>query len=280
MHFASSPVFFEGKWVQGKDVSAASLYRLWALNDGAFETLHFDGHHILWAERHKARLHGALKALHLNFPEDLHPIFQPNWGKQHLPNTPHTIRITCWRAGEGTYPSFSGDCLWMLHLRDAVNPKFDHLMYCNQLHPVFLPAPPFPMEGKYPSQMYSKAAFGCPTGEEALLVRDSQYIMETPSANVFIETQDGLWLTPTLASGCISGITRARLLQLFQKMGFAIKETMLSLSTLQNARICWLTNTSYGIRPLKHWQGRLLDPGPQETFRKLLYEDGIDAKTM
>lgn len=280
MQFALSPVFWQGQWVQGKDLSAADLYRFWALNDGFFETMHYDGHQVLWAASHRLRFTNSLKALHLIFPEDVKPIFATGWTLPSHLNTPATLRLNCWRQGEGTYPSSCQASHWMLQVRPAVNPQFAQSVRCETLQPVHVQGSEGESTGKFPNQFYSKAAFGLPHEVEALLIRNHDSLIETPSANIFIRTQQGRWITPELGSGCLPGITRSRLLQIFRREGAEVTESKVTLTDLDEAETCWLTNTTYGIRAVERWQNRWFDPGPQETFRNLLYKDGIEDKSM
>jgi branched-chain amino acid aminotransferase len=67
---------------------------------------------------------------------------------------------------------------------------------------------------------------------------------------------DGELLTPTLASGCLPGVTRELVIQWFK-----IQEVELPMSVLNDAEEIFLTSSTRGIHPVVRIDNRHLEVG-------------------
>ena len=94
-------------------------------------------------------------------------------------------------------------------------------------------------------------AQACAKGfDEALLINDKGFIFEASRANVFI-LSDGKLITPPLSSGCLNGITRQQLIKSARKMKIPVLEENLTVSMIKGAEEAFLTNSLFGIKPIK-----------------------------
>lgn len=277
MDFSGQWILLNGEWNRGSAIPASKLYRLWALQDGVFETMHFSGSQIFWLEKHLQRLGQSLEWLGMSCPENLEQKIFQAVSDEYFPRRPVTLRLSCWRPGEGTYPSKCSEAEWMLHFRPAINPQFSEVLDCKNLVPVQLPFYPA-IPGKIPNAWMVHATREIQPDSEALLVLPDQRIVETHSANVFVYDAQRGWRTPGLNSGCLPGIIRERLLFLFEKHGVKCLEVDVFADELEEAEHIWLTNAVSGIRYLKSWKNRTLHSGPCEYFLKLLLSDALHGK--
>jgi branched-chain amino acid aminotransferase len=92
---------------------------------------------------------------------------------------------------------------------------------------------------------------------EAMFVTTRGLLCEGTGSNVFV-VQDGRLLTPTLATGCLAGVTRALVLEVTDAV-----EADLPMDQLPEVTEAFLTSTGRDVQPIGRWDGRDLgDPGP------------------
>ncbi len=94
---------------------------------------------------------------------------------------------------------------------------------------------------------------------EAIFANTAGQLCEGTGSNVFVAV-DGRLVTPTLASGCLAGVTRALLLDLLPDA----VEADVPLSALADATEAFLVSTAREVQPISHVDGRALPgcPGP------------------
>jgi branched-chain amino acid aminotransferase len=93
---------------------------------------------------------------------------------------------------------------------------------------------------------------------EALMANLAGNLCEATAANVFVEV-DGVLVTPTLASGCLGGVTRGLLLEL----GVA-EERDVPFDVLDHTSEAFLSSTTRHVHPIASIDGLALAtcPGP------------------
>jgi branched-chain amino acid aminotransferase len=98
-------------------------------------------------------------------------------------------------------------------------------------------------------------------GGEAVFGNVAGDLCEGTGSNVFI-VRDGRLLTPTLASGCLAGVTRALVLE-----WCGGEEADVPLSALYDAEEAFLTSTTRDVQPIRLVDDRELPvaPGPVTT---------------
>jgi branched-chain amino acid aminotransferase len=107
--------------------------------------------------------------------------------------------------------------------------------------------------------------------DEALLFNERGELAEGSWSNVFA-LLDGQLVTPPLNSGCLPGITRARVIHLAQTAGLPCLEKPLSAADLEQASEIFLTSSLRGILPVLAHESRQLDaPGPCALNLQSLY---------
>ena len=104
---------------------------------------------------------------------------------------------------------------------------------------------------------------------EAVFANLAGNLCEGTGTNVFYVV-DGRLRTPTLASGCLAGVTRALVLEWYDD----VTEVDEPIGVLDRADEVFLTSTTRDVLPVTRWNGRELPaPGPvtaavQETWRR------------
>ncbi len=93
---------------------------------------------------------------------------------------------------------------------------------------------------------------------EALLANSSGFLSEGTGSNIFLEL-DGVLCTPSLATGCLAGITRALTCELVD----VVERDDLTFDDLRRTSEAFLTSSTRDIHPIEAIDGRpLTAPGP------------------
>lgn len=94
-------------------------------------------------------------------------------------------------------------------------------------------------------------------GTEAIFGNTQGYLCEGTGSNIFI-VRDGRLITPTLASGCLAGCTRAILLSICKTEGITVSEEDTPLDELVNVDEAFLTSTLREVQPIATVDGTAL----------------------
>ncbi|MGK0188460.1 MAG: branched-chain amino acid aminotransferase [Verrucomicrobiales bacterium] len=115
-------------------------------------------------------------------------------------------------------------------------------------------------------------------GNEAIFANIAGNLCEGTGSNIFI-VLGGKLLTPTLASGCLAGITRAIVLELCDEIGLPVEETDVPIATLTKVDEAFLTSSLREVQPIALIDGTPANdcPGPisqklRTQFRSLVQE--------
>ncbi len=98
--------------------------------------------------------------------------------------------------------------------------------------------------------------------DEALLLDLADRVMEGATSNVFI-VDGGVLRTPRVEDRAVlPGITRSTTLSIADELGIAISEEDLSVADLHAAEECFLTNSTWELRPVTAIDGTSFPVGP------------------
>ncbi|MCB1206085.1 MAG: aminotransferase class IV [Verrucomicrobiae bacterium] len=97
--------------------------------------------------------------------------------------------------------------------------------------------------------------------DETIFSNSRLELCEGTWSNIFVRI-GGRWITPPLSSGCLPGITRALVLELFEETGAAATEETLLIDTLERVESAFLTSSLREIQPVAAIDDRtlVLDP--------------------
>jgi len=110
-------------------------------------------------------------------------------------------------------------------------------------------------------------------GDEALLLNTAGFVCECTGSNIFLVIDDEI-VTPSLASGCLAGITRELVLEWH---GGSSREV--AAAELERASEAFLTGSTRDVWPVRDLAGRILPaPGPRtievmDTWARRVGED-------
>lgn len=106
--------------------------------------------------------------------------------------------------------------------------------------------------------------------DEAILPNSAGSICEGTGSNLFI-LRGGELYTPSLASGCLAGVTRALAMDCAFECGTPVHETEISLEDFLSSEGAFLTSTTREILPIQTVNGAPLDV-PMGAFQPVIDE--------
>jgi branched-chain amino acid aminotransferase len=95
---------------------------------------------------------------------------------------------------------------------------------------------------------------------EAVMVNERGEVTAGTAANIFWAVSDELF-TPTLATGCVAGITREVVLEIARRLNLRVTEGSFPIQRLLDADELFLTSTSRGITPADSFDMKGYDRG-------------------
>ncbi|MEO2069073.1 MAG: aminotransferase class IV [Desulfurobacteriaceae bacterium] len=106
-------------------------------------------------------------------------------------------------------------------------------------------------------------------GDEALLLDVNGFVSETAFANIFF-VKNGIFFTPSLRTGCLSGTRRSFLIKTLRQMGVPVFEGFYTLKDLFLADEVFIVSARYDIARVKNINGKELPPLPIKSYRERL----------
>ena len=109
-------------------------------------------------------------------------------------------------------------------------------------------------------------------GFDNAVVCDSQgLVAEFATANIFLVTQEGKVVTPVPNGTFLSGITRARVIDLLAREGVRVEERAVKPAELETAKEIFNTGNFGKVTPCVRYQSRSLPVGPITTLARERY---------
>lgn len=233
--------------------SVSILDRGLQYGDGVFETLRIAGGRPQFWSRHWQRLSRGWERLRLPQPDQaalesevsglcaqrpegvLKIIITRGCGERGYrpPSSPRCTRIVYTTDLPGHLPHWrqAGVCVRLCQTRLSRNPALAGIKHLNRLEQVLARA-------EWEDEV-----------QEGLMLDVQGHLVEGTMSNLFLVSRDGLQ-TPDLSHCGVSGITRARVMELARDMGLACREMTLVPDSIQEAEGAFLTNTLIGLCPI------------------------------
>jgi branched-chain amino acid aminotransferase len=268
-------VYYNGRMLPPEQVRISPYDRGLTLGDGLFETLRVYAGRLFRLDAHLARLAAGAGVIDLALPAGLdvavRELVAANGWREAMvrltvtrgaavpgrggllpdPDLPPTVLITGRSlAGAPPYPAawYAGG----IGLATGGPPRNEHspLSRCKTL--------------QYLDQVLARQAAARRGAEEGLQQNTAGAVAGASVANLFV-VRAGQVRTPSLASGCLPGVTRAVVLTLARARGLVAREETLSPAEVREAEEVFLTNTLMEVLPVTRLDGAPVGagrPGP------------------
>jgi 4-amino-4-deoxychorismate lyase len=107
----------------------------------------------------------------------------------------------------------------------------------------------------------ARAEWEDPEIDDGVLLDQAGWVVETVSANLFWRCGEQVF-TSALDLAGVAGRQRARVLELLEASGIAVRIGQFPLQSLATAEEAWVCNSVIGLRAVTAFEHRLLSPGP------------------
>ncbi|MGC3873659.1 branched-chain amino acid transaminase [Halomonas sp. GXIMD04776] len=113
--------------------------------------------------------------------------------------------------------------------------------------------------GQYINSMMALAEAQRGGYDEALLLDPQGYVAEGSGENLFV-VKDGIIYTPMLTS-CLNGITRNTVLHMAEKLGYELREKLITRDEVYICDEAFFTGTAAEVLPIRELDGRTIGEG-------------------
>jgi len=104
--------------------------------------------------------------------------------------------------------------------------------------------------------------------DEALLLNERGELVEASAANVFW-VRDGDLMTPSTATGCVSGVVRKLVVETAERLRIRLIEGSYTTAALAEADEVFLTSSGFGITPVGEFLTHRYEPAPGPITERL-----------
>jgi branched-chain amino acid aminotransferase len=254
-------VFLNGQFVPEEHAVVSVFDRSFLYGDGLFETMRvFRGKPFRW-EQHIERLQRGADFLKIKLPfapEALRQFADELVAKNNLSDA--LLRLTVSRGiGVRGYSPKGAEhptVVMSLHpapIYNADNPPRWKLITSSHRLPANEPLAQFKTCNKL-AQILARAEADAAGADEALLLNTDGFAVEGASSNLFWIERETI-CTPPLASGILSGVTRAVVMEICEQLGFKIREANIEVERLRCTDGIFVSLSSFGVVEIISLQG-------------------------
>jgi len=277
-------IFLNGEFIQEEDAKVSIFDRGFLYGDGVFETLRVYNGKPFLLDRHLGRLAHSLDSLHIGDPYDfdhwygyVRELITRNNSNESI------LRIQVSRGvGKRGYTSsgnYSPTAVISLH--DAPPPNLNDppldLIRATGILADHDPLSTLKTSNKLVNIMAMREAERA-KAHDAILLNSEGYVTETSSSNIFSILGEKL-CTPPPDCGCLSGITRAFVLELATELGVDAIQEDIQFEQLKNSEGIFLTNSVREIQPVKSIDGGAVSQSTITSELQNIYQQKVASVT-
>lgn len=228
--------------------------------DSLFETLRADGQTLWWVDDHLQRLSQSCRQCAIPFDRPMaeHGLEEI---RQRIDWPTTRIRLTVSRGGPDDIP------LQVITARPYQAPTHQNYLHgvscvyaANRRVNVVSHLPQM-KRGNYADCLYAARQARAAGAFEALFRAADGYLLEGAISNLFV-LLDGILLTPPAGELVLAGIARRRVMKAAEEMGMPVLVHSLPEELLNNASEVMLSNSLFGLLPVRQIAGQALRTGP------------------
>jgi branched-chain amino acid aminotransferase len=257
-------VCLDGKIYSKDELLFGAENRAFRYGDSLFETIHSNGTEIQFLSEHLDRLQKGMESLEMISPSEFKDrikrniIFLINKNKAFAGTR---IRLSVFRKDGGLYSPTDNSISYLIetsvleHAKYVLNRKGLKIGIYNQIRKSYNLVSqyktgnslPFILAANYRKKM---------NWDDCILLNDRGNVVESTSSNLFI-VKNGNLLTPSLESGCVSGIMREQIIEAAVNLNLTVfDDCTLTQDHILNADELFLTNAIHGIQWVVAYQER------------------------
>lgn len=284
-----SIVYLDGKFVAPEEARVSLFDFGYLYGDGVFETLRAYGPHIFRLDAHLERLFGACRFLLIDpglERDALAALCRETLERSRSRDAYLRVTVSRGLGRSGIDPLACGPATLSIVARDHV--PYPEECYREGIAATILAGRKIAHDAltprikscNYQANLLARVELGQRGVREGFLLNRDGFVAEGTVSNVFV-VRGGSLATPSLASGCLGGITRSVVLELAPARGIPIAETELTPYDLYDADECFVTNTLMELLPVIGVDGRPIgtgDPGAVTRDLHRAYLERVEAE--
>jgi len=277
-------IFLNGGFIQEEDAKVSVFDRAFLYGDGIFETLRVYNGKPFLLDRHLGRLAHSLGGLYINDPYDfeqwyeyIKELISRNNAKENI------LRIQVSRgvgkrgySSSGNYPPTAVISLHNAPPADDKEHQLD-LITSTRILTDHDPLSTLKTSNKLVNIIAMREAERA-EAHDAVLLNSKGCATETSSSNIFAVQKNKLW-TPPLTSGCLSGITRAYILELAVELGIEAIQKDMDMEFLKNSEGVFLTNSVREVQNVKSLDGDIINQSLITSELQKAYRQKVTSAT-
>ena len=277
-------VFLNGGFVPEEKALVSVFDRSFLYGDGLFEGVRVHaGKPFRW-ERHMERLRRGAEFLRLRLPfarEQMRQFAGQLIAENRMPESLLRLHLSRGVGLRGYSPkgADSPSLVMSLHpapMPDPRHPQQWHLTTSSFRLPAGEPLANFKTANKL-AQILARAEAESRGGMEALLCNTDGEIVEGASSNLFWIDRETI-CTPPLASGILSGVTRAVVLELCDHLGLPTREAGISPEALRETQGVFVSLCSWGVVEAITLDGTPLNQSPHVATVRAAYTKLLETE--
>lgn len=274
-----------GKFLAESDAKLEVENRGFTFGDAVFETLRVIRGKVIFWEDHYFRLMSSMRIMRMEIPDNFSPEFLENEINKlieinKLQDSAARIRINIYRKQGGLYiPNFSEiEYNMTVQKLSAEFYLWNDIDYEVELFKDFQVNSGLLSTIKTNNRAVNVLAgiFAKENGyQNCLLLNENKNVVEAINGNIFLLKQNVL-KTPPLKDGCLTGITRKKIIEIAKSTDLELVQESISPFELQKADEMFLTNVVVGIQPIKKYRKKLYTTS---IAKELLAKLNLKART-
>ncbi len=260
--------YINGQIVDNADAKVSVFDRSYLFGEGLFETfLSYDGK-FPFIKKHLGRLEWSSTFLHLPFPADfdLEKIAHELLKKNDLKDA--RFKLVLSRNEDADAPNVTVFCTKF----DAqALPAVYKLMVTKNL--INEAAPVATMKTtSYLVKMIARREAKDSGFDDGILVNAKGKAVETATGNLFwVDKDSKLWTTP-IDQGCLAGVTRQVLMDLFKESKITVREDTVTPEEISQMREVFVTNSAVGVKPVGMIGSRQISGNQMGSVTAMIYD--------
>ncbi|WP_190300395.1 aminotransferase class IV [Rufibacter hautae] len=258
-------LLYNGQTILEEELLLPISNRAFQYNDGFFETIILKEGKIRFWPQHLERIREAADALGIEMPAEL---FSDQFSKtllqlaeQNKYGSLARVKLKVWRAGAGLYTPQTDKAEWLVTVQEAQKPLTNPIQVGICQTSRTIPSPFSSFKGVnspvYVLASREKASRGL---DDLILLDPAGNLAELTFSNLFW-IKDQMLFTPALATGCLNGILRRKLLQLVSQNNWDVQEGLFKPDALKEAQVVFGGNVT-GLRMIETLDGEIIGTQP------------------
>ncbi len=242
-----STVYHNGEWMNEGIPQLQLSERFVRVGDSFFETILVESSVALWLGKHYERVCHTARVLQMDFEMSFHEFCEivTLLIKRNALSSAR-VRIVFYRKGEGAYLSNSNK-VGVIATIETYLASVEFNLQLGVFDTIKKPINLLSNLKSSNSLLYILAAKFANENvfSDSLILNEKGHVCETSNANIFV-LKNGKIITPPLTEGCVAGVARAVILEVFD-----VVEQPILLAELLEAEAVFIANSLKGLAAVK-----------------------------